>query len=725
MERLSGYLEKIVSEDTQEIVAQIKVPYRGSFIMIKGPPPSSPLRLGALLHLRGKWSDFSHEEKFFRVSDYGSDQLRNNGVINYLSSKLIKGIGPKIAAKIVETFQDDTCHILDYAPEKLVKIPGISEGRCQELCKQLREQKSLRATVLFLQQYGVAVHYGIRLHEKYQDQAITKICSDPFLLSKEMDGIGFKTADFIARCIGMPLNSTNRVMAGVFYMLSLLQEEGHTCYALQELSALTETLLNENLSEKVVNQQQVAEHIRTMAQQHLIHLRQIDNKTYVWLQFFYQAEQGIVTNLKRIFSCVPHIRPIDPDRAILWVEEHLDLQLAEQQKEAIRASFCHKVHIITGGPGTGKSTITRAILKIFEQKTRKIILAAPTGKAAKRMAEITGKHAVTIHSLLQYSFQTRSFRKGDKNPIDCDLMIIDESGMLDTLLFHHFLKALPNHVILILIGDIYQLPSVGAGNILKDLISSNKITVTHLTEIFRQAHNSSIVINAHRINNGELPVLHSDSYRKDFLFFHRDDPQEAADYITHLVTSFLPQKFHIYARDIQVLSPMKKGVLGIHYLNKALKNALNPNKPTLWGKFYGYSTGDKVMQTRNNYNKEVFNGEIGYVTKVNFTERSLVVDMDGRYVPYSTTELDDLVLAYATSVHKYQGSESPCIIIPIHTSHFMMLYRNLLYTAITRGKQLVVLVGTKKAIAIATKNDRVQQRCTGLVQALTHVNLQR
>ncbi|WP_201457019.1 ATP-dependent RecD-like DNA helicase [Chlamydia sp. 17-3921] len=721
MEKIYGTLEQILVEDIDsgDLTAHIKTSHKEESILVKGHLPQSLQQLGTQLRLYGEWCHAPNLGKYFQIEKHDLPQTHESrGVFNYLTSKLIKGIGPKLATKIIETFQTETARVLDFHPERLAEVPGISKTRLESLCKQLQEQKKLRSTLLFLQQYNIAIHYGVRIYKKYQEKSIEKICEDPFLLAREMEGIGFKTADFIAMRLGVPPNSQSRLCAGIQHSLEELQEEGHTCYPVKALTEIVVKLLNQDLPKQLIKHNDIATQIYQMQESKALYICDIEGIPHVWTRYLYLAEQTIALDLKRILFSSRKIRPIDGEKAIVWVEKNLNLNLATKQKEAIKACFSEKLHIITGGPGTGKSTITQAILKIFEQVTYKIILAAPTGKAAKRMTEITHKHSVTIHALLQYDFKTKSFRKNHENPINCDLIIIDESGMMDTYLLHHFLKALPDHTILILIGDVHQLPSIGPGNILKDLISSNKISVTELNEIFRQVHDSGIITNAHRVNEGEFPMLHSESGRKDFLFFQKEDPQEALEYIIYLITQFVPKKYHIYPRDIQILSPMKKGILGIHNLNKELKTALNPKKANLQGKLHSYAVGDKVMQVRNNYNKEVFNGDIGYVFELNFKDKQVVVQMEGRYVTYSFAELDDLILAYATSVHKYQGSESPCVIIPIHTSHFMMLYRNLLYTAITRGKQLVILVGTKKAIAIATRNNRVQHRCTGLTEAL-------
>ncbi len=635
------------------------------------------------------------------------------GIINYLSSKLIKGVGPKIAQKIVATFQENTVQVLNFSPERLVEVPGISTKLCQSLSVQLKEQYVLRETILFLQRYDIPVHYGIRIHDKYKEQSITVIKTDPFILSKEMDGVGFKTADLIATHIGIALDSPIRIKAGIQHILKELQEEGNTCYPENKLCLRVQEILN--TEEFTIAVELIHKQLYALHNEKTLHICNLNGEPHVWGYYLFLAEKSIAFHIKRILFSTKRTREIQVSKALEWVENQLSIHLEDKQKDAVAASLSKKIHIITGGPGTGKSTITQAILRIFEKLTSKILLAAPTGKAAKRMSEITKRHAATIHSLLQYDFASGSFKRDPDNPLDCDLVIIDEFSMLDTSLMNHFLRALPDHVILICIGDAHQLPSVGPGNVLKDLITSGKIPVTCLTKIFRQVHDSNIVINAHRVNEGQSPILFPQSGKKDFLFFQKEDPEEAVQHIIHLITEFIPKKFHIYPRDIQVLAPMKKGVLGIQNLNFVLKKALNV-QASPQNSLYAFSVGDKVMQIRNNYRKEVFNGDTGYVTSIDRGEKTLLVNIDGKLIPYSIGELKNLVLAYATSIHKYQGSESPCVVIPIHTSHFTMLYRNLLYTAITRGKQLVVLVGTSKAIAIATRNNKIQERSTGLCE---------
>ncbi|WP_425513803.1 SF1B family DNA helicase RecD2 [Chlamydiifrater phoenicopteri] len=726
MEKIFGSLKQFLCSEEAPTghppAALFFTPYQTLPVTVVGSV-LTPHLLGKQLVLSGEWKvSEDNQVRFYVQAIEESSSSEAKGVFNYLTSRLIKGIGPKIAEKIVEKFQEQSAIILDENPEKLLLIPGISSSKYSVILQQLNEQKSLRATLLFLQRYDIPIHYGRKIYNKYKEASIEKIRHDPFILAREINGIGFKTADLVATKLGYPPTSDKRISSGILHALEEIQEEGHTCTPSEILVEKALSLLNGNFPETIVSPEMIVNNITLLEEQKKLFIQKEGETETIWSKYLYQSEQMIAQDIRRILSSPKTLREINSLKALEWVEDKLNLKLADKQREAVSLSFKEKLHIITGGPGTGKSTITKAILQIFERITNKIILAAPTGKAAKRMAEITGKHSVTIHSLLQYDFQTKSFKKNRNNPVDCDLIIVDESGMIDTILMCQFLKALPDHVILILIGDVHQLPSIGPGNVLKDLIDSSLIQVTELNEIFRQLQNSGIVINAHRINEGKLPELYAKDCKKDFLFYYKKDPQEIADFIVDLITKTIPEKYHIYPKDIQVLSPMKKGVLGILNLNKAIKQALNPSKPSISKKFENYSVGDKVMQTRNNYLKEVFNGDIGYVSLIDFHNKEMTVNYDSRSVSYSYSDLDELTLAYAVSVHKYQGSESPCIVVPIHTSHFVMLYRNLLYTAITRGKKLVVLTGTPKAIAIAVSTNKGNQRCTGLGRILETIH---
>ena len=561
----------------------------------------------------------------------------------------------------------------------------------------------------------VSPSYAQKVFKTYGVHSIKKVQANPFHLARDIRGIGFKTADSIAQKLGISKNAPERLEAGIEHLLSECSDDGHVCYPLNELKILSQELLEADPSILDPCFESLQKDNRIQIED-LVYEGKLDR--FIWLSYLYFSEVGIASQLKRLNNSTCHLRSVDIEKAIVWVQSKLNIALAENQKQAVKQAITEKIQIITGGPGTGKSTITKAILSITEQLTDKIILAAPTGRAAKRMTEITGKKAKTIHGLLEFDFKNGKFKKSLDNPLDCDLIIIDEASMIDTSLMYSLLKAIPSHARAIFVGDINQLPSVGPGNILKDIISSKCIPVTALNEIFRQASGSRIITNAHRINNGVFPDI-SNLSDSDFFFIESETPENVLRDITTLVSYRLPKKYGFNPIDsIQVLAPMRRGIIGIENLNIVLQENLNPKgTPLLWGG-KRFLVGDKVMQIRNDYKREVYNGDIGTIATIDPVEQELTVVVDDRTVIYEFSDLDDLVLAYAVSIHKYQGSECPCVVIPVHTTHFKLLHRNLLYTGVTRGKQLVVLVGTKKAIALAVKNDEVKRRHTGLKQAI-------
>lgn len=716
MESIIGYIERITFQNSENgyTVAQLKIARFKDLVCIVGSMPT--VLPGVTVRCRGTWKQHLVHGRQFIVADYQIEAPADLiGIKKYLGSGLIKGIGPTYANRIVEKFGIETLTIIDQSPEKLLEISGFGAKRMEKIKSCWTEQKSVREVMIFLQSNGVSPAYAQKIFKNYGTQSVLKVQENPYVLARDIAGIGFKKADEIAKKMGIPHDSSQRVEAGIKYVLSELSSEGHVCFPLQDFL--------KNASEKLeVTLEKVEARLSALKEERQIELFEIveDQKlqTFIWNMPLFVAETGIAREVNRLKNSACHLRSIDLQKALEWVQNKLKIKLAANQSLAVQSCLVDKMHIITGGPGTGKSTITNAILSITEKLTQKILLMAPTGKAAKRMSEITGKKASTIHTSLEYDFKNGGFKRSHENPLDCDLLIVDESSMIDTFLMYSLLKAIPNSCRVIFIGDINQLPSVGPGNVLRDMIASKSISTTLLTEIYRQAAGSRIITNAHKINSGAFPDIknHSDS---DFFFLEADTPEEVLKNIVALVVQRLPQKYgYDPLHDIQVLTPMRKGIVGAENLNIVLQEALNKKDDPLFRAGRKFMVGDKVMQIRNDYKKEVYNGEVGIIKDIDLMEQQLLLQVEEREILYDFADLDELVLAYAVSVHKYQGSQCPCIIMPVHTTHFALLYRNLLYTGVTRGQKLVILVGTKKALFIAVKNDEVKKRYTGLYQAL-------
>lgn len=706
MEELYGFVETIVFASDDFTVAKIKEPRKGDLTCIVGTLPM--LQVGETVRCTGSWKHHPQHGRQFEVENFEAQAPTDLiGIQRYLESGMIKGIGPIYAERIVKKFGTETLSVLEDNPDQLFEVEGLGKKRIDAIKGCWKDQKKIRTVMIFLRGAGVSPSFAQKIYRAYGEDSIERLKSDPYALAKEIQGIGFKIADKIAQSLGMPSDYPTRIDAGIEHVLWELSNEGHTCYPEEELLSIAAEALN-------VQASLVQNRLNMLAQENKL----IREEGKVWVRILFFSEQGIAKELARLQAGTCPLRSIDVEKALTWVQNQMHIELADQQKEAIAKAVQEKVHIITGGPGTGKSTITKAILTITEKLTADIVCAAPTGRAGKRMSEITGRKASTIHSLLEMDFASGGFKRNRENPLVCDLVIIDEMSMVDTMLFLALLKALPSSCRLILIGDSDQLPSVGAGNVLKDLLASGKIGSTRLTEIFRQAAGSFIVTNAHKINHGEFPDIAYHA-KSDFQFLYQETPEELLSAVVKLVTTELPKKHHFHRfHDIQVLAPMKRGVIGTENLNVVLQQHLNPCPTPLTRMGRTFHVGDKVMQTRNNYQKLVFNGDVGRITTIDLIEQTLTVSFYDRLVTYDFGELDELILAYAVSIHKYQGSESPCVIIPVHTTHYKMLYRNLLYTAVTRGKKLVVLVGTKKALSIAVTNHDDQKRHTGLEKAL-------
>lgn len=712
MDQIFGYIERITFANPENgyTVARLKQPRKSELTTIVGSLPG--LAPGESVRLLGEWKNNPTHGLQFAVSECHVERPSDVvGIKKYLESGMVRGIGPIYAERIIEMFGIKTLDVIDQMPHCLLEVRGIGEKRVELIKRCWHEQKAIRSVMLFLQKYGVSPSFAQKLYKLYGDDTVERIQENPYTLAREIRGIGFKSADKIAQKLGFPKEATQRIDAGIEYVLLELSDEGHTCYPLAELKEKGEEMLGVAIQDR----------IGVLEKEERI----VIENDFVWIKGLWLCEKGIAREVNRLMAGACHLRRVDGLKAVKWAEDKLAIELALNQKEAVSRSLNEKLHIITGGPGTGKSTITKAILAITATLTRQIVLAAPTGRAAKRLSEITQREALTIHSLLQYSFVEKGFKHNRQNPLTCDLIIIDEASMIDTSLMYHLLKAIPDHARILLVGDVYQLPSVGPGSVLKDFIESEITAVTQLTEIFRQAAGSRIITNAHKINSGEFPDL-SVEKKSDFFFVRADEPEQALEKIVHLVSVRLPKFYRLNPIDeIQVLAPMKKGIIGIENLNRTLQGVLNPQENGIMHGGRRLASGDKVMQIKNNYNKEVYNGDIGRIVEIEREEQELTVSYDGHHVIYPFSDLDELVLAYATSVHKYQGSECPCVVIPVHTTHFMMLNRNLLYTAVTRGKKLVVLVGMGKAIGMAISRNDSLKRHTGLRNFLMNLDTSR
>lgn len=705
---LFGSVESIIfsSEDTGFTVARVKQPRITDLTCVVGSMPG--IIPGEKIRAKGIWKHHPTYGRQFEVASYEVDYPADVvGIQKYLESGMVKGIGPVYAQRIVQSFGVKTLEVIDKTPYRLLEIEGIGEKRVVRIQDCWGEQKAIRDVIIFLRGHGISPSFAQKIYRKYSDDAIDMVQDNPYRLAREIHGVGFKTADSIAEKLGVPKDAPQRIEAAIEYMLWELSSDGHTCFPKDQLlERVTELLeVDKNLVEDALPKLITDEHI-------------IEDQDQIWIKPLFTAELGIVRELKRLTEQPCSIRDLDIEKAIEWVQEKLYLNLASEQVSGVKKSVSEKMHILTGGPGTGKSTITRAILAILSKITNKVILAAPTGRAAKRMSEITRRKAFTIHSILEVDFQQGGFKRNRNNPLSCDLLIIDEASMIDTQLMYSLLKAVPDNARVILIGDIDQLPSVGPGKVLKDIIESQVLPVTRLTQIFRQARGSKIIRSAHSINKGYFPDLEFEE-KSDFAFIEEQEPEQILAKINFLVSKGIPDKYGYDAiNEIQVLAPMKKGPIGTENLNHVLQSTLNPSNQPLMRMGRRFHFGDKVMQIRNNYDKKVFNGDVGRVVKIDTVDQEVQVDFEGLTVPYDFSELDELVLAYAVSIHKYQGSECPCVVIPVHTSHFKLLYRNLLYTGITRGKKRVILIGTKKALAIAIKNNEAFLRHTGLMDKL-------
>lgn len=714
MENICCEIERVTYFDNDSNYAVLRAKFKNQQITVVGNfPYPSP---GEILTLQGEWINHPKFGSQFKATHAESKMPATvQAIKKYLGSGLIKGIGPAMAGRIVDCFGEKTLDIIEEKIERLTEVDGIGPGRTEKIKVAWDAQKAIRKVMIFLQGHDVSSTYAIKIYKEYGDRSIEVVSDNPYRLAHDIWGIGFKTADKIAHSMGIEKESDIRIDAGIIYTLHQLSNEGHVFYPEDQLSEKTATILE-------VDPSLISPGIARLQADNKLSLESLGGNELaaVYLSKYHTCEVQSADRIKNLLRYPKSVRQVDIPRALAWVEQRSSITLAEQQKQAIATALKEKFMVLTGGPGTGKTTIVKAILDVFSQITNNILLAAPTGRAAKKMFEATGKEAKTIHRLLEFSPRNGRFSYNEDKPLPCDLIILDEVSMIDITLLHHLLKAIPKGATVILVGDVDQLPSVGPGNVLKDIISSNAVPVVRLTEIFRQAQDSSIIVNAHLINQARIPNLTPRKDPDDFYFIPEEDPEKVLERIISLIKVNIPRRFNLDpVNDIQVLSPMHRGVVGAGNMNRVLQEQLNPNSTGITRGGNTFRIGDKVMQIKNNYDKEVFNGDIGRVAKIDDEEKELIIQFDGRSVLYEYPDLDEIVLAYAVSVHKSQGSEYPAVVIPILTQHYIMLQKNLLYTGVTRGKNLVVLVGTKKALAIAVKNDSLIKRYSLLDQRLS------
>ena len=688
---------------------------------------------GVRLRVSGRWVN---NARFGRQVEFASSEemlpATSEGIRLYLASGLIKGVGEELAGRIVEVFGTDAIRVLDEEPERLLKVRGVGRKNLARIQESWAEHRGMRDLLLFLQPHGITPAYAVRIYRAYGSQALNVVRENPYRLAMDIHGIGFATADAAAAKLGFEPDNPLRIQAGTLYILQKATDDGNVYLPESKLAREVCAQLN-------VEPGQALEAVAALERDERLVREEPEapdglaepgaagdgdeedgHEVCVYLRRYHHCEAKTAFYLQRLLHSPKAVRFENPDALVDKVTSGLPIALASEQMEAVRTAARSKVMVLTGGPGTGKTTIINAIIRLFGEVRARILLAAPTGRAAKRMAETSGREARTIHRLLEYSPREDGFARNEDNPLACGLLVVDEASMMDTLLFYHLLKAGPLGATLVLVGDVYQLPSVGPGNVLADIIASGATPVVELTEIFRQSAESEIICNAHLINHGETPNLESSRDRlSDFYFIRQNDPEKAADLMVDLVKNHIPRRFGLDpVDDIQVLTPMHKGAVGAGQMNARLQDALNPNGLEVRRGERAFRLHDKVMQVRNNYEKDVFNGDMGRIVFLNPKERTLSVNFDDRVVPYDFDELDELSPAYAISIHKSQGSEYPAVIIPIMMQHYVLLQRNLIYTGVTRGKKLVVLVGESRALHMAIRNNKTRKRYTRLAQRL-------
>ena len=711
---LAGTVERVTFHNADNGFCVLKVQARGKREQVTVVGHAPVIGAGEWITASGSWiSDRVHGLQFKADVLTATAPTGADGIEKYLASGQMRGIGPAMAKRIVAAFGEATFDIIEASPERLTEVPGIGKFRASKIVAGWADQKAIREIMIFLHAHTVGTARAVRIFKTYGHEAIRVMTEDPYRLARDVRGIGFRTADAIAMKMGMEKTAPQRLRAGVSFALQTGMDEGHCGLPIEMLTGLAERLLE-------VDAALIEAATKEAISGGEIIPDNVGDQACVFLKGLYSAEQAIADRLIGRAVGPPPWPVLDVEKALTWVESRTEKTLSASQRQAAHLVLSSKLAVITGGPGVGKTSTLDSILRILVAKGVRLALAAPTGRAAKRITEQTGIEAKTIHRLLEISPKHGRFTRNEENPLECDLLVIDETSMVDVPLMHALLKAVPSSAAMLLVGDVDQLPSVGPGQVLADIINSGRVPVARLTEVFRQAAESRIVVNAHRINSGQMPEVTKGGDASDFYIVEIAEPEEGVTKLVEVVSKRIPRRFGLDPlRDVQVLCPMNRGVLGARHLNHELQRVLNPN-PTATVERFGwrFSPGDRVMETQNDYDRDVFNGDQGSVVRIDEEEAALVAEFEGREVVYPFAELDTLVPAFATTIHKSQGSEYPAVVIPVATQHYAMLARNLLYTGVTRGKKLVVLVAQKRAVAIAVRGGQMKRRWTKLGECL-------